>query len=1010
MRPLRLKIEGFTAFKEPQEIDFSDIDLFAIAGPTGAGKTSILDAMQWALFGKVPRMSQNVGDLISLGSDTASVTFEFSLQGVQYQVSRVMRRNRNGNAQLDELEPTRSLAAGINNVNAEVIKLIGLQADTFAMSVVLPQGKFARYFEASPAERRALLREIYNLNFFEEMRSRAWNESQELARRVSVLEQSMGDLSATPEALEAVLAELTSSEERRAQLQVEREVASAKFHELQEVMRLLEKRVVLESQLAEFATSEAVMQGKRDSLQWNRKAQVVWPKAEEFTRAQTTCAEVTKRLDVACKEQESLASARSDLLKKMEVCDAEMQTIASMETRVAQLNQLQKLIADYEARQEKLDEVERDLLAWSTSRKVKSDALLKREEELSSASEFVGELEQKIQQLTPNVKRLAFLDSLKNAAEDWQVIIQKDLESKGRLDALEREAAQLREEHEQREKQRADADEAAANARADANRLAAELEHARTRDMASALRAHVHVGQACPVCEQVVQSMPTTSPLDLGALTDAAAAAAQLERELVATTVKHEAALGQLQARLNVVVSQMEELAVAQAQRRNDAVQRSADYLAQFGERAEDFERFQSEWSQARADAELAQKLSTDLENRKTRVLELRASIADLQSELKESRARGSELEERRTAAAAARDAAQQVLPQERVESPLHEVQTLQSEIERIRKSRQEVAEAIAANAARIESFAVAIVALQQDQTRAEMAREAAREDLERLMHEHGFQGEQELRSRLLTPSQVDEFERELKAFDGAKEGAARELQSVDNDIRGRTATALDLEAARATKHGLDQAYEELLGRIGELKSQRGYLTAELAKIAEQTQELETTRRRSQTMSALADDLRTNNFQNYVFQDLFSELVVGASERLLRLSQRYALEVDSDAKFFVVDQDNAGERRSIETLSGGETFLASLALALQLSQQVQDAAGALSLDSLFIDEGFGTLDPETLETVAEAVEALRDTGRVVGIITHIAELTNRLPVRLRVNKSVEGSQVVIERD
>ena len=106
--------------------------------------------------------------------------------------------------------------------------------------------------------------------------------------------------------------------------------------------------------------------------------------------------------------------------------------------------------------------------------------------------------------------------------------------------------------------------------------------------------------------------------------------------------------------------------------------------------------------------------------------------------------------------------------------------------------------------------------------------------------------------------------------------------------------------------------------------------------------------------------------------------------------------------------DNAGERRRAETLSGGETFLASLALALELSEQVQRAAGSVPLGSLFIDEGFGSLDSETLDTVAGAVESLQAGGRMVGIITHIVELTERLPARLVVEKTAAGAKVSVQ--
>ena len=125
------------------------------------------------------------------------------------------------------------------------------------------------------------------------------------------------------------------------------------------------------------------------------------------------------------------------------------------------------------------------------------------------------------------------------------------------------------------------------------------------------------------------------------------------------------------------------------------------------------------------------------------------------------------------------------------------------------------------------------------------------------------------------------------------------------------------------------------------------------------------------------------------------------------LTGRYRLE-RRDQAFYVVDHDNARQLRSADTLSGGETFLASLALALQLSEQVQNAAGAVTLDSLFIDEGFGTLDPEALDAAASAIESLPVGGRMVGIITHIEELSSRLPARVKLEKASSGSTMMVE--
>jgi exonuclease SbcC len=164
-------------------------------------------------------------------------------------------------------------------------------------------------------------------------------------------------------------------------------------------------------------------------------------------------------------------------------------------------------------------------------------------------------------------------------------------------------------------------------------------------------------------------------------------------------------------------------------------------------------------------------------------------------------------------------------------------------------------------------------------------------------------------------------------------------------------------------------------------------------------------RARASVFGALAKELQANHLIAFLQVEALQLLAAAGSERLSALSQgRYRLEF-ADDEFSVVDTWNGEERRSARTLSGGETFLASLALALALSEQVRALAVTekARLDSLFLDEGFGTLDPESLEVVVEAIEQLGGDGRMVGVITHVQELAIRLPARVEVEKSPRGS-------
>ena len=159
---------------------------------------------------------------------------------------------------------------------------------------------------------------------------------------------------------------------------------------------------------------------------------------------------------------------------------------------------------------------------------------------------------------------------------------------------------------------------------------------------------------------------------------------------------------------------------------------------------------------------------------------------------------------------------------------------------------------------------------------------------------------------------------------------------------------------------------------------------------------------------ALARHLSAKGFERWVLAEVVDGLVAGASLILHELSSgAYSLAVDDDGEFAVIDHRNADERRSAKTLSGGETFQASLALALALAEQLSSlaAAGAARIETTFIDEGFGTLDEETLETVASTIEALGGDDRLVGVVTHVAALAERVPVRLEVSKGPRSATV-----
>ena len=245
-----------------------------------------------------------------------------------------------------------------------------------------------------------------------------------------------------------------------------------------------------------------------------------------------------------------------------------------------------------------------------------------------------------------------------------------------------------------------------------------------------------------------------------------------------------------------------------------------------------------------------------------------------------------------------------------------------------------------------------------------------------------------------------------------------------------REATALEKEAERAEDRR-EKLIVELLDACTECELEvprdedpleavveaQAEAKNEVVEIAAAIEEVRSLRRATKTLEidlrtaeelALHLSARAGRFESWLVNAALRRLVEGATGILDQLSNgQYALTIDDAGAFQVIDRHNADETRSAKTLSGGETFLASLALALALADQLADLAsdGAASLEAIFLDEGFGTLDPETLDTVAATVENLAEDGRMVGIVTHVRELADRVPVQYRVKKDHRTSTV-----
>lgn len=1019
MRPIRLIFEGFACFKERQEIDFSSLELFAIAGPTGAGKSSILDAMIFALYGKVPRVSKQYSELISLGRDRISVLLDFRIGDQNYRVARKARRSGGAGAQLVKIlgDKEQPIADQVRDVDRKVEEILGLSYEAFTQSVVLPQGDFARFLKSKPADRREIVRDLLRLQIYERMRQRAARLKEDgganLSSLVKRLEQDYAG--ATREALD----QLSAHSEEAA-----RENAERSAHLKKEVAKVadLRGRRAKTTELEKKQVSAAALE-KRDSeiaqyrarLEGAKRAAPLLPLIKASTDAQAAVADEEKDLEALKKTLITRERAKEKTAEKLMTARTAAQKLPSLEARISALDGLKGTIKNRATATARLEKARKD-------KKTSDERLKDKRQEIAEAKKHLAKMTSAAADADAKVRRIKFdadaATELKKARERATQLratrealneAENDARKKERLaTTAEKTAKRKRGESEVASKAHAHASE-----RAEASRRA--LAEAEQRDQAAQLRAVLRVGEPCPVCERdVTQLPPKGRTLQLDRLRTALVEAIETETaaETEASNLNKEASdaesvakhsretakelrskaeilagkLAKLEAALRDVSSKVTDDDGEHVEERVLSAIARTDELRELHEAADKEKRAAEsaiEKAQSRVDVSLA-----ELESCERQAEALAANIGEYAGEIEKLIAEITKVTDR--------------------DDPVEEREELALECAEIEAAQKDAQEK---DADAVTALTEAKSLHKEGEKRlraAEKVDEAKRKELDTALDSSNFDNVDEVKAALLSKEDQKKLEQSIKTHDEERTSTEKRIAELQTELLGAFVNAEVLEKAERDLEQLQEAHERGVERAGTLKAQVAELGRKLAAAEQLAKELETARREFATYEQLASDLRSDRFQEFILKEAFTDLVDGASHRLLSLSGgRYMLEV-LESDFLVIDHDNARERRSADTLSGGETFLASLALALELSQQVQRAAGAVLLDSLFIDEGFGTLDPETLETATEAIESLPVGGRMVGIITHIPELTARMPAQVRVEKRPDGSRIVLQ--
>ncbi|GGK17044.1 nuclease SbcCD subunit C [Deinococcus malanensis] len=906
MRPVKLDLQGFTAFRQYTTLDFTDLELFALVGPTGSGKSSLLDAMTFALYGHTERLGGSGLDaLISQGERGLNVSLTFEAGGCTYRASRTKGRKQAENeVRFERLDDdgrwTNLSEGGMKGVNERIRQAVGLDFRTFTRSVMLPQGEFSRLLHGSGKDRQALLGELTGLDHVQAMQRVASDRTKELKHQSQTLNTLLdGEYAGV-------------SPEAAAALRARREETDAHAE------RLTDTRERLLSQQHRLRDQEKVWRAREDALRrlgsLEARAASVQEGAERAARARRV-AGVLPLLDAA--ERARIAQEREarELTRAQEAARVAGAAAAQAQTALQAAQQAESGIPELEAREGALREAEADAArlrrAGGTPQTTHPSPLPWDEDAHFAAREAA----QKAERL--RVERVQ-IETEKTALAAARARLQAEEQTQAR-EAAERDRVE-------REGRSAKVDLEAAQQALEAARLEAGL---------ASHRAHLHAGDDCPLCGQTVHHLPNAPVVNLGALEDRVTA-------LNATLQERRTRFSDLRSQLATRQKWLEEKR-----------QENADWEAQLRQRETDLHGAEAllpgdpQTEALRLLAGLAARVreagNDPAGARRTLLAEiqgLRTRVQAAQSAL--ARAQGDAAAANATLGAAQSGAARRDADAQEAQSALH-------------------------------------VALSSLRLSAEQARHAGLEEREIVALEEAA------RTHTAQIAQLQEALADLDRQLGAAPYDPAELTHVTREL---TATEAELQNAR-----------EQAGRLAE---QERALHERLERKAEIEIQAAEAGRHLDTWQTLTGTLKANEFQQYLLAEVEAQLLTRAGILLHEISDgRYRLALAS-GEYVVQDLWNAGEVRGVKTLSGGETFLASLSLAIALSDYL---AGNRILGALFLDEGFGTLDPQALDAVAGALENLRTQGRMVGVVTHVESLSERLPSRLLVTKSVAGSSV-----
>lgn len=1020
MKPISLTIEAFGPYRDSVTLDFNELQnhsMFLISGPTGAGKTSILDAMVYALYGEP---SGEVRKTDAIRSDFAEpqhmtrVDFSFAIGEAQYRVERLPKqwvakkrgtgmREQNASATVYEMKAGewKVVATSAAAIRDTIQRIIGFRKDQFLQVVLLPQGEFRKLLAASTSEREELLHTLFRTELYRKLQEAlkaAYDDAKagietNLTKQAALIQSIPHDEETPVLTVEHVRELLANREPYRDGLVVKRDEAVTEVDQFNALRNEWAVYNQAQQSLAEASSKLDLIkarEGERSSLR--EKVQFItsltpsYELYKQFSDKQcvlktleTALSDAKKGVEIASQQESKCTEAHEVLVSQAETIQAKRTTLAQLRQQSEKFDELALLNKELTTLKGKLEIQDRE----------KSDA------DLQAQHNLVADLE------------VALVEARKQFQANSKVLesiphIQEQLSQLQRYSELLGQKQKIQNDIDAKEESLAILDESVKNSTVQLERL----EHLMAEGRAFELVHLVVDNEPCPVCGSTEHPQLASKPELYPTKEEVEAARAVRDGALQ----KRASEIGQKET-LSIRLHELDEQV-------KDQVSKLKSFIDDFSKDTfdsiqQDLLSYMEQLTTLRSNTEQLSKTISTNEDELSGAKEKLAKLESAHKELLESL---HDLEIQISSVQAKIDALSKILPTTDLDAWHKQIELLETEINaydeqvKVCKTNLETArEQLNAKRGRLETLSAQV---QEETNNLDVTYKEYTKSLQ-----SNSLSEDDFVEVLGDYKALDTFRTELHALDEAFNKA----QAV-YDAALKVVKSIVEPSATVSDEVYDAAVERrdtLVGNLAAWDKETKHIEATLASLEELEKAMGEAREEVTFLSRLNDlanggeqGFKNVTFERYVLGAILDEVVYAANLRLQKMSRsRYSLERSDytgggrgkQGLDLAVMDAFTGQSRPANTLSGGETFLASMALALGLADVIQSYAGGIHMDTMFIDEGFGTLDPDTLELAMETLVQLQSSGRLIGMISHVPELKTRIPAHLEVTRGDDGS-------